>query len=216
MTSRVTAIACAFGMLFANLATADVLVNFGTSAPTYSTTLNFDEAGGPTGPISGTEFQGLGISNITSGDGGPNIDLWSSINNAPWIGTGNSFFGNFGVFINFDEEISEFSAGVWDPSGDPSPFGGGLGVFLFNDGVSVYDAFVEGLVAPAWGGLGDDRLNITTTGGDVFDEIRIVGLGNFPTTFVDDLSWNAAAVPEPTSAVIISMVGLVGLMRRRK
>src|SRR3546814_9914877 len=43
-----------------------------------------------------------------------------------------------------------FSIQAWDPSGPPSPFGGGLGVFVFDDGVEVGSGFFT----PAWGEIG--------------------------------------------------------------
>ena len=49
--------------------------------------------------------------------------------------------------MTFDSDLSDF--GRVDPSGPPSPIGGGLGVFVFDDGVEVTNMFGE----PAWGGL---------------------------------------------------------------
>lgn len=123
------------------------------------------------------------------------------------LGDGNSFFGNFGIFLTFDDDVTEFSAQVWDPSGPPSPFGGGLGVFVFNDGVEIASYFGE----PAWAGLGDSWFDIAATDGMVFDEVRILGFGFTPTTYADNLSWNP--VPAPGA---LALLGLAGLSRRRR
>ena len=63
---------------------------------------------------------------------------------------------------------------------------------------------------PAWGGIGDTWFNITATGGDSFSHIVIAGMGFFPETFVDNLSWNT--VPAPGA---IALLGL-GLVRGRR
>ncbi len=177
---------------------------------TYSTTLNFDEPGGPTGiGLPDNAFDSYGISALVAGDGN-NVVADNTVA-GPWIGTGNSFFGNFGVFITFAGDLTEFSTNVWDPSGKPSPFGGGLGVFVFDDGVEVTSFFTE----PAWGGLGDPAIDIAASGGMVFDEVRILGFGFGPTTYVDDLSWNL--VPEPGCGLLTIAFGiLIGLRRRQR
>ena len=148
---------------------AQVTVTQGSSAPVYSNTLNFDEPGTPTGVVPANTWAPLGISDFNAGDGQPVVgDFTANAIGGPWVGTGNSFFGNFGVFMTFDSDLTAFSADVWDPSGPPSPFGGGLGVFVFDNGVEVTNSFGE----PAWGGLGDQAWDISTAGGAVFDEVR--------------------------------------------
>ncbi|MCL4221253.1 MAG: hypothetical protein KJZ65_07775 [Phycisphaerales bacterium] len=62
----------------------------GAPAPTYATTLNFDEVGGPVGVIAPDSFAGLGLASLQSGEGrtivGDN-DMF-----AGWgLGQGNSF-----------------------------------------------------------------------------------------------------------------------------
>ncbi|MCA9296893.1 MAG: hypothetical protein KC983_10250, partial [Phycisphaerales bacterium] len=140
----------------------------------------------------------------------PQVDDFDPIFAGGWgLGDGNSFYGNFGVFMTFDNDVSEFSLEVWDPSGPPSPIGGGLFVVVLNDGVEV----ASGGYTPAWGGLGDSWFDITTTGGMVFDEVRILGFGFQPTTFVDNLSWNE--VPAPGALAMLG-VAAIGARRRRR
>lgn len=195
--------------LYCGISHGAVTISQGPSAPTYSTTLNFDEPGGPTGSLPTSAFASYGISRLEAGDG--NNFVGDNTAGQPWVGTGNSFFGSFGVFINFSNDVTAFSANVWDPSGAPSPFGGGLGVIVFDNGTEIASLFTT----PAWGGLGDPAFNITTSGGTVFDEVRILGFGFFPTTYADDLSWNV--VPEPGCGVALGMATLClcGLLRRR-
>ncbi len=191
-------------------ALGSIVVTQGTSAPTYTDfTLDFDEPGGPTGVVDpGAWSVSHGITELQAGDGVPQVDDWTGIF-GPWVGTANSFYGNFGVFMTLDTDVTEMSLQVWDPSGPPGPFGGGLYVFLFDDGVEVSSTEHT----PAWGDVGDEWFDITTDGGDVFDEVRILGFGFSPTTFVDNLSWNV--IPEPTSLALFGLVGVAALRRRR-
>lgn len=203
-TLAITALATAAGGAFAS-----ITVSQGASGTTYGTTLNFDEAGGPTGPgLANNSWASTGLADMAAGDGnnfvGDNASLFG-----PWIGTGNSFFGNFGVFMTFDSDLTNFSGQVWDPSGAPSPFGGGVGIFVFDDGVEVANMFIEA----SWGGVGDEWIDISADSGMVFDEVRILGFGFDPTTYVDNLSWNA--VPAPSGLAALGMVGLVATRRRR-
>ncbi|MCA9305002.1 MAG: hypothetical protein R3B46_14430 [Phycisphaerales bacterium] len=180
------------------------------AAPTYSTTLNFDEVGGPTGVVAPNSWAGIGLADMQAGDGTPFVGDNDTPNGGWGLGTGNSFLGAFGVFMTFSTDLDALSLQVWDPSGAPSPFGGGAVAFTFNDGVEVANFAFE----PAWGGIGDTWLNITADGGMVFDEVRILGFGFFPTTVVDNLSWNA--VPTPASATLLGMAGLASARRRRR
>jgi hypothetical protein len=179
-----------------------------TGATYTDYTLNFDEPGGPTGFIPpDTWLLSHGLT-IQAGDGNGQVEDWATLTGQPWIGTGNSYFGNFGVFMNFQPDLTEFAVQIWDPSGPPGPMGGGLAVYVFDDGVEVASLFTT----PAWGGIGDEWFDITTDGGDTFDEVRILGWGFFPTTYADNLSWNV--IPEPGSLMLLA-AGLVTVLRRR-
>jgi len=195
--------------LVAGSSLGSIAVTQGASGTTYSTTLDFDEAGGPTGPgIANNAWAGVGLADMAAGDGnnfvGDNAALFG-----PWIGTGNSFYGNFGIFMTFDSDLTNFNAQFWDPSGAPGPIGGGLGVFVFNDGAEVANAFVT----PSWGGVGDEWIDISADSGMVFDEIRVLGFGFDPSTFMDNASWNA--VPTPGSLAVLGLGGFVASRRRR-
>jgi MYXO-CTERM domain-containing protein len=209
-----TSLAVAAVAIAASPAWAGYTITQGSSAPTYTDrTLNFDEPGTPTGVVpTDTWSVSHGITEMQAGDGVPQVDLWDSSPAGGWgLGDANSFFGNFGVFMTFDHDITAMSLEVWDPSGPPSPFGGGLIVFLFNDGVEVGN----GAGTPAWGGVGDSWWDIVGTGGDVFDEVRILGFGFSPTTYVDNLSWNMSATPGPGTLALLAMAGLASRRRRR-
>lgn len=186
----------------------DFIITQGPSAPTYSDyTLNFDEPGGPTGLVTPSDWLGTHGLTIDAGDLVPQVDNYDP----GWgLGTGNSFFGNFGVFMTFTTDLTHLSLQAWDPSGPPTFFGGGMSVILFDDGVEVANL----LVTPAWGGVGDDWFDIVATDGDSFDDVRILGWGFTPTTYVDNLSWNT--VPAPGALALLSLAGLVGVRRRRR
>lgn len=202
-------VAAAAGLLSGS-AWAGVIITQGSSAPTYGTTLNFDEPGTPTGVVPTTQWLGSHGVTIDAGDGVPYVAPEDLIN-TPWINSGNSFFGNYGVFATFSQPLTALSVQVWDPSGPPSPFGGGLGVFLFSNGNMLDD---YGFGEPAWGGIGDSWWNITTTAGTTFDEVRILGFGFFPTTYADNFSWQV--VPEPTSLGLFGLGALTFLRRTRR
>ncbi len=213
MKRQTTAIAAmSIAAIVGSPALGGYTITQGASAPTYiDFVLNFDEPGGPTGLVSPTAWLASHGLTISAGDGAGQVDAWDIVHNAGWgLGDNNSFFGNFGVFMTFDIDLIAMSIELWDPSGPPGPFGGGLSVFLFNDGVQVSSASVT----PAWGGFGDSWFDLTTDGGDVFDEVRILGFGNDPTTYADNLSWNA--VPGPGSLALLAVAGLVGRRRNRK
>jgi hypothetical protein len=173
-------------------------ISQGPTAPTYTgMSLNFDEPGGPTGIVTPDAWLATHGLTIDAGDAVPWVDDWATITGQPWLGDGNSFYGNFGVFMTFEQDLSALAIEIWDPSGPPGPMGGGLGVFLFDNGVEVASTFVT----PAWGGIGDTWFDITADGGDGFDEVRILGFGFSPTTYADNLSWDvvAGAVELPRS-----------------
>ena len=157
-----------------------------------------------------------GVTNLSSGAGDIGVGDLATNLALPWLGTGNAAEGSFGIFMNFDDDLTEFSAQVWDTSGPASPFGGGAAVFLFNDGAHVpgQDDFTPSLFfSPTFSAVGPTWLNITTDSGTVFDDIRILGFGFSPVTYMDNASWNA--VPEPTSLALLGFAALAAIRRRR-
>lgn len=181
----------------------------GAAAPTYATTLTFDEVGGPVGTVPTDSWAGIGLASIISGAGDTSVGDNDTPNGGWGLGTGNSFYGPFGVFMTFGTDLDAMSFQAWDPSGAPGPFGGGAAVVILDDGVEVGSLFFE----PAWGGIGDTWINIEATGGMVFDEVRVLGFGFFPTTVVDNLSWNA--VPAPSACGVLAIGAMAALRRRR-
>lgn len=180
-------------------------------APTYATTLDFNEGGVPIGAALALDaFSSFGVSSLAAGDGFNRIDDFSTQPGYGWLPAGNAFIGGYGVFMNFDTDLTEMSAQVWDNSAPANLLGGGLYIVLFNDGVEVSFDTVE----PVFGSTGDSWYNITTTGGDVFDEVRFVG-ANFagPLTILGEASWNT--VPAPAAAALLGLGGLVAARRRR-
>ncbi len=188
-------------------ASAAVTITQGPTAPTYSTTLNFDEPGGPTGanvpnnswagaPYNIIEFQSGEGSNFV-GDNNVAVTNFATSPNST-----NSYYGPFGVFIRFANDLTELSFNAWDSSGAPSPIGGGMGVILIKDGDDANPVAFE-VFNPAFAGLGDSAYNITTTAGTVFDEVRILGFGFPADTYVDNFSWNV--VPEPSCGLFLAM-----------
>lgn len=188
-------------------------------APTYATTLNFDEPGTPTGLLptvdgySTDAFQaGYGIL-IGAGDSFPYVDNYSTQPGYSWLGTGNSFFANYGEILTFDNPVTEFSCQFWDPSGPPSFFGGGAVAYAFSpDDHNNPVAYLS--FTPAWGGVGDTWLNMTTDGGTVIDYILVFGRGFTPFGYMDNLSWNAT--PTPGTAGLLGLAGIAGMRRRRR
>ncbi len=191
-------------------ANAAYTITQGASGTTYGTTLDFDEVGGPIGSgIANNAWAGIGLADMAAGDGNNFVGDNAAIFSAPWIGSGLSFYGNFGVFMQFDSDLTNFSGQFWDPSGAPSPFGGGMSVFVFDEGVQVASLSVT----PSWGGVGDEWIDISSSGGMVFDEIRVLGFGNDPSTYMDNASWNG--VPTPSSMALLGLGGFAATRRRR-
>jgi len=190
--------------------TASAAVNIANTlaqAPTYSTTLTFDEAGGPTGLVAPNSFAALGISSIVGGS--QNLNVANGTSFYPWAPSNRVGYGNFGIHINFSTDLTEFSAQVWDNGGNPGPFGG-LYFNLRDNGVLVGSGAFSG----PFGGVGNTWFNITTTAGTVFDEISFGGNAfGFPETMVDNMSWNA--VPAPGALALLGLAGMVGSRRRR-
>ncbi|MCC6677826.1 MAG: hypothetical protein IT436_11825 [Phycisphaerales bacterium] len=199
------------GLALAATAQAGITITQGSSAPTYSHTLNFDEAGGPVGQVPATGWTAHGIARLESGVN-PFVTV-ADLTSQPgfgWLGTGNSAYAPWGAFITWDQDLTEFSTRYWDSSGPGGPFGGGALVVALSGGVEVGNFFITN---PAYGGVGNPWINVTTSAGTTFDEIRLLGFGFFPEAYIDDLSWNA--VPAPASAAALVFLG-AGLARRRR
>jgi len=208
---RSAAIAIASIGVLSGTAMADVVImQQADSAPTYDITLDFDEPGGPAGinvPNNSWSGPPWNIPDFSSGDIAANFVGDNS--GATGQGT-NSYFGPFGVFIDFGQDLTEMSFQGWDNGGPSTPFGGGAAVVAFNDGV---DIGILG-VTPAWGGVGDSWFDITTTGDTVFDRVAFLGFAMVsPQSVVDNLSWNV--VPEPAALSLLAM-GSLALLRRRR
>jgi uncharacterized protein (TIGR03382 family) len=179
-------------------------------APTYSTLLDFDQPGQATGVLPANYWQpGYGVSDLNAGDSVPLVDNLNALFGFPWLPNNNSFYGNFGVFLTLDAPVDALSLQAWDPSGPASPFGGGMGIFVFNDGNEVGSGFFT----PSWAGAGDSWFDIVATGGMEFDEVRILGFGFGPTTIVDNISWNT--VPTPGAVALFGVAGAFVRRRRR-
>ncbi len=197
-------------LLTASSASAAVTVaRTAAPAPTYSTTLNFDEPGGPTGAnVPVNSWASIGLSVLDSGAGGGGF-VGNLNGTFPWLPNNNVWAGAFGAFMTFSTDLTEFSTQTWD-SGAPGPFGGGFAVVALDSGVEVANQFYPDV---AWGGLGDTWINITTSGGSTFDEVRILGFGFPPETYLDNMSWNA--VPAPGALALLGLAGIVARRRRR-
>jgi len=188
----------------ASVANAAITITRGNSAPTYATLVTFDEAGGPVGLNPPNDaWVSQGISFLGSGEGSRFVG-----NNSAISGTSdNSFYGAFGVFINFSSDMTAASLQYWDTSGSGGPFGGGTALVVLNDGVEV--GFLSG--PGVTGTPTNSWFNIVATDGMVFDEIRAVGFGFFPEAVVDNISF----VPAPGSLALLGLAGAAALRRRR-
>lgn len=193
-------------------AMGDVSISVGASAPTYGTTLNFDEVGGPTGEfLLSDSWSDIGISSMGAGDGNNNVGNFNSIPGFGWLPDNNVFAGNFGIFIEFSTDITEFSAQVWDNGGPADFISGGMIAIAQNDGVDVGTFFWE---TPVFGTAGDNWFDITTSGGDTFDRVVFVGFAFVsPLTIIDNISFNT--VPAPSASLVLGF-GLLGAARRRR
>ncbi len=209
-----TIISTAVGIALATPAFAGYTISVGSApAPTYGTTLTFDEVGGPTGSGIATDAwqSSHGVSSLQAGDGNNNVGNFSTTPGYGWLPDNNVLIGNFGIFMNFDNDVTEFSAQVWDNGGPADFFAGGMLVALKNDGAEVASLLVD---PPAFGGVGDSWYNITTDGGSTFDEIVFVGFAFVsPQTIMGEASWNA--VPAPGAFALLGLGGLAATRRRR-
>lgn len=208
--SLITGLALTGAALVAAPALGGYTITVTDTATTYSGySLNFDEVGGPTGPVTPDAWLASHGLMLDSGvGGGGNVDDWAAFQGWP-LGDGLSWLGPFGAFMTFDYDLTGFATEHWDPSGPAGGFGGGFGIYIFDDGVEVGNGFFDA----AWGGIGDTWVNITADGGDVFDEVRILGWGMIPETYLDNMSWDQ--VPAPSSLALLTVAGAVASRRRR-
>ena len=189
----------------ASIASANVTITRGSSAPQYATIVTFDEVGGPVGGNPPNDaWAPQGISFLGSGEGNRFVGNNSAISGT----TDNSFYGPFGVFMNFSSDLTAASLQYWDTSGSAGPFGGGVAVIALNDGVEVGSFFGNGVT----GTQTNSWFNIVATDGMAFDELRCVGFGFFPEAVVDNISF----VPAPGSLALIGLGGLAAMRRRRR
>lgn len=192
-------------------ASATITITQGSSAPTYSSTLTFDEVGGPTGNnLPSDSFSAYGMSSIYSGEGANFVGSYENDPGLAWLGSDNVFYGPFGIYMEIGEDVTAFSMQYWDSSGPPTFSGGGSAIFVYNDGVEVASMFS---ITPAFGGFGNEWFDIVASDGMVFDEVRAVGFGFFPQAYVDNLSWQV--VPTPGAGAILGLAGLAAIRRRR-
>lgn len=209
-----TAAAIAVAATLASSASAGVSITATTSAaPTYSTVLNFDQPGEPTGTVPSNSWASFGISSLV---GGADSAYVGQFNNQPgygWLGNGNVAAAAWGLYITFSTPVTSFSCQYWDDSGPASFFGGGAAVIAYPtpyNGNNFQELFENN---PAYGGIGASWINITTTGGTTISEIDFVGFGDFPTAYIDNLSWTPA--PAPGTAGLLGLGGIAMIRRRR-
>ncbi len=191
----------------ANASAAIIITQSVAPAPSYSVALGLNESGQQTGLVPSTYWSPLGVS-IGSGVDLNNIGVGDLSGMFPWITAGNVLDGAFGVFFNFSTPITAMSFQAWDPSGPPSPFGGGMAVAVVdaNENVLAIEVFT-----PAWGGIGATWYNIEATAGESFFDVRILPFGFPNTSYVGDVTWNA--VPAPGA---LALLALGGISRRRR
>lgn len=208
--TAVGAVACA--ALTSGSAAASVTISLGASAPTYATTLSFDEAGGPDGLAPTDSWASIGLSSMEAGVGPGFVGNLNAQPGFGWLPDSNVFVGDFGVFMEFSTALTDFSAQVWDNAGPASFLGGGMVVVVENDGVKVGSFFWE---MPIYGTAGDNWFNITAADGAEFDRVSILGFAFVsPQTIVDNVSFNT--VPSPGSAGVLALGAGLALRRRRR
>ncbi|MBX3352758.1 MAG: hypothetical protein KF684_07470 [Phycisphaeraceae bacterium] len=211
MNTQNTIVAAGLALALGASAGAAITITRGTSAPTYASTLTFDEPGGATGTdLPSSSFQSSGIASLYSGSGSNFVGPLGNNPGFGWLGSSNVFYGPFGVFIEIGQDVDAFSFQFWDSSGNPTFMGGGARVIVLNDGVEVASTIA---FRPAFGGTGDSWFNIEATDGMVFDEVRALGFGFFPESLVDNLSWRV--IPTPGACAVLAFAGVATLRRRR-
>ncbi|MFG0246395.1 MAG: hypothetical protein ACF8MF_10160 [Phycisphaerales bacterium JB052] len=211
MNHTLMSAACAAAMITMP-AIAEVSISLGSSAPTYETTLNFDEVGGPTGEFIPTDaWSGIGIGSLATGDGNNFVGNLNSTPGFGWLPDNNVLVGNFGVFMEFSTDLTSFSAQVWDNGGPADFVSGGMLAVAQKDGVDVATYFWE---TPVFGTGGENWFDISTTNGSTFDRVVFLGFAFVsPVTIVDNVSFHTVPVPG-TAAVMGCGVLLAGRRRR--
>ncbi len=210
-TSVIAAAALAAGAL-ASAANAGFSYIQSTSAqPTYGHVLNFDAPGSPTGACAGDAFASFGVSSLVTGtDPGAYVSQVNATPGYGWLGTGNVASGAYGLYMKFSGQVSQLSVQYWDDSGPGSFTGGGAALVLSKGGVQVDFYYIQN---PAFGPAGKSWFNITTSGGDTFDQIDFVGYGFPANAFIDNVSWTE--IPTPASAALLAFGGTLIARRRR-
>lgn len=195
-------------------AVAQVTITQGNSAPSYATTLNFDEPGGPvSNPIfsslPNTSWQGTHGIILDSQDSVQRVGVYGAATGNPWLPANNTFMGGFGMNVTFDQGVTEFSLQHWDNSGPGGPFGGGFRIDIYDGAAAVGSLFGT----PAWGSNDNSWIDLVAGAGTSFDRVEISGFGSSPMVFADNMSWNT--VPAPGSLALMGLGGLIATRRRR-
>lgn len=198
------------GLVCGSAAFADIVVTQQNGpAPTYSNLITFDEPGTPSGLIPPDFYASLGLTLTDGVNNGIAIGDFSG--SLPWLNSGQMAEGNFGARFIWDTAVTELSFQMWDASGAPTPFGGGVFVALLDENEDPIETFA---FTGAWGGIGNSWYDVTTSNGSSFHGLVIFNssFGN-PSSFVDNVSWNF--IPTPGVLAMFAL-GLGGLRSRRR
>lgn len=210
LKASMAAAAVAITMSAAPAAHAGYSIVQGASAPTYANTVVFNSPVGNNLPTNTWAAQG--ISSVVGYDTG-----FASVTNMnpanPWAPNTNVLYSPWGLEITFDQQVTSVSFRGWGNGGTPGPFGGGTFVTLKQNNTDLFGAGFNA----AWGGVGNEWFNVTTTAGSTFN--RIVFSSNLfaglPQQFISQMSWTTA-VPAPGAMALLGLAGVVGSRRRRR